>query len=490
MRSLEVAVGSEIADDEGFAPPTAFTMHATKIETPREELGLNAELIRKYNRPAPRYTSYPTALKFRTVDDAVSGEALLADLEDARGPLSLYFHLPYCRSLCWFCGCAKIITTQTGMADRYLDALEKEIALYRPLIRSGRKAVQLHFGGGTPNFLSVEQIDRLSSIIHGSFSFEAGAEMGVELDPRTLSKEQVAAFRRMGINRASIGVQDVNPQVQEAVHRIQPSDMNRRAIQWLRDAGVDSLNVDLIYGLPYQTEASFRETLAEVLTYDPDRLAVFSYAHVPWSKPAQKILERNPLPDADSKIEILIQVVETLRNRGYAHIGMDHFAKESDPLAKAQASRSLQRNFQGYSLHANVDICALGMSSISQSADSFRQNHKNLDTYYAMLDEGLLPLEKGYLLSRDDRIRREVIMRLMCDLELDFEERGAASGIDFEHYFRDELLAMRELARDGLVLLRRGGLEVTPLGRLLIRNVAILFDAYASSEMKRFSKSI
>lgn len=465
-------------------------MNAASLTSTRETLGLDADLIRKYNQPAPRYTSYPTALKFRSVDDVFSGEALLADLEDAEGPLSLYFHLPFCRSLCWFCGCAKVISTNTGLADRYLDVLEKEIALYRPLIRGGRQAAQLHFGGGTPNFLSVAQIDRLGDMIHRNFEFSDGAEMSVEIDPRTLTREQVQAFRRLGINRASIGVQDVKLEVQEAVHRVQPTEVNRRTVDWLREAGMGSLNVDLIYGLPFQTQESFCETLEEVLTYDPERLAVFSYAHVPWSKPAQKILERSPLPSPDSKIEILMLIVELLTRRGYVHIGMDHFAKESDTLAIAQRTRSLQRNFQGYSLHADVDICAFGMSSISQSANAFRQNHKDLKVYYEKVDAGQLPLEKGYLLTRDDQIRRETIMRLMCDLDLDFAERGAANGIDFCSYFARELEALRPLESDGLIAFSERGLAVTPLGRLLIRNVAVHFDAYMGTSPQGFSKAI
>lgn len=465
-------------------------MPAAPRSLSRDSLGLNSDLIRKYNQPAPRYTSYPTALKFKTVEDRSSRSALLADLEDADGPLSLYVHVPYCRSLCWFCGCAKIISTDTSLADRYLDYLEVEVRRYVELIRAGRKVVQLHFGGGTPNFLSPKQIRRLAAILRSAFEFDDAAEISVELDPRTLSEAQVLAFRELGVNRASIGVQDVNPKVQEAIHRIQPTETNAETLRWLRGAGIDSVNVDLIYGLPYQTEFSFRETLQEVLSYAPDRLAVFSYAHVPWSKPAQKVLERSPLPDADSKIEILIQTVETLTGCGYAHVGMDHFAKLEDPLVEAQRAKTLQRNFQGYSLHANVDICAFGMSAISQSQNAFRQNHKNLDTYYMMLDEGDIPLEKGYLLTKDDQIRREVIMRLMCDLELDFRERGAVNGIDFACYFSSEIESLKGMESDGLVEFTEQGLRVTALGRLLMRNVASRFDAYMGNVAQGFSKAI
>ncbi len=455
-----------------------------------QTLVFDQALIEKYDYSGPRYTSYPTALKFKTVEDRSGRSALLADLEDAEGPLSLYVHVPYCRSLCWFCGCAKIISTDTSLADKYLDYLEMEVGRYAELVRKGRKVVQLHFGGGSPNFLSPKQIKRLSSILRQRFEFDEAAEISVELDPRTLSEEQVAAFTELGVNRASIGVQDVNLKVQEAIHRIQPTETNAKTISWLREAGVDSINVDLIYGLPHQTEESFKETLQEVLSYDPDRLAVFSYAHVPWSKPAQKILERSPLPDADSKIEILIQTVEKLTGCGYAHVGMDHFAKLEDPMVKAQQAKTLQRNFQGYSLHANVDICAFGMSAISQSQNAFRQNHKDLDTYYRMLEEGSIPLEKGYLLTRDDQIRREVIMRLMCDLELDFSERGVANGIDFTSYFGAELESLKGMESDGLVAFTERGLGVTPLGRLLIRNVASRFDAYLGNAAQGFSKAI
>ncbi len=451
---------------------------------------LNADLVRKYNRPAPRYTSYPTALRFRELDEEFTKEALLLDLEVSEGPLSLYFHLPYCRSLCWFCGCAKVISTDTSLADRYLDFLEKEVALYQAHLQPNRPVVQLHFGGGTPNFLTPAQIDRLGALIQEHFAFAEDAEISAEFDPRTLSQEQVEAFRRLGVNRASIGVQDVKLEVQEAVHRIQPTETNVEVVGWLREAGIGSLNVDLVYGLPCQTPESFAETLEEVLSYDPDRLAIFSYAHVPWSKPAQKILEKNPMPSADEKIEMLIQTVDTLAKRGYAHIGMDHFSKRSDPLVAAQQVGTLQRNFQGYSLHANVEILAFGMSSISQSSGAFRQNHKDLDTYYEMISKGEIPLQKGYLLTFDDQIRREVIMRLMCDLRLDFAERSEANGIDFSVYFAEEIKALQELEEDGLVRFTGKGLEVLPLGRLLIRNVANVFDAYSDRVSKGFSKAI
>ncbi|MEM9158879.1 MAG: oxygen-independent coproporphyrinogen III oxidase [Verrucomicrobiota bacterium] len=450
---------------------------------------IDSALVSKYNRPAPRYTSYPTALQFRVIDDPESQEAMYTDSESG-GPLSLYFHLPFCKSLCWFCGCTKIISTDVCLADRYIDYLEKEIAMVRPKIASDRKAVQLHFGGGSPNFLIPEQIDRLSSLIHDHFEFEEGAEISVELDPRTLTKEKVDAFRRMGMNRASMGVQDLNPKVQEAIHRIQPSDMNRQAIAWLEEAGIHKLNIDLIYGLPRQTVESFSETLEEVLEYDPDRLAIFSYAHVPWSKPAQRILERNPMPNAQEKVGILERIVEALLDAGYAHIGMDHFAKQWDALALAQKEKKMQRNFQGYSLHKDVEICSFGISAISQTDRTYRQNVKELETYYRLLDMGRYPIDKGYLMSRDDSIRRKVIMRLMCDMELDFEAMSKELDIDFRDYFRKEIRALVPLERDGLLDLHPGGIKVLTTGRLLIRNVAVAFDAYFGKGASGFSRAV
>ncbi len=450
---------------------------------------LNSELIYKYNQPAPRYTSYPTALKFRVVDDIESGKAMYMVGEDT-GPFSLYFHLPFCKSLCWFCGCTKVISTDETLADKYINYLEKEIALVRPRIRSDRKVIQLHFGGGSPNFLTPRQIDRLSDLIHFNFNFEENAEMSVELDPRTLTEDKVKAFQRMGINRASIGVQDVNAKVQKAVHRIQPSAMNYETIQWLQDAEINELNVDLIYGLPYQTPKTFAKTLDEAIAYDPDRFALFSYAHVPWSVPAQKILERSPLPSPDEKIEMLMLAMDKFKEAGYRHIGMDHFTKPNDPLALAQEAKTLQRNFQGYSLHNNTQICSFGISAISQSSRNYRQNVKDLDSYYEMLDVGHFPIERGYVLTEEDTIRRHVIMRLMCNMELDFLALGAELDIDFSAYFREELRQLRLLEDDGLIDLSETELKVTPIGRLLIRNIAVVFDAYFGKNNSSYSRAV
>jgi len=448
------------------------------------------DLVRRYNQPVPRYTSYPTALHFESLYRSDESLALLEETGKASGPLSLYVHLPFCRSLCWFCGCAKIISTQTELADKYLDYLEKELDLYGPVIDSGRKVTQLHFGGGTPNFLTPAQTRRLSGMLHDRFTFTADAEISVEIDPRSLDRKRVEAYRELGVNRASMGVQDVNPAVQKAIHRIQPSEMNRNVIAWLRAVGIEELNVDLIYGLPEQTPETFARTLEEVIDYDPDRLAVFSYAHVPWSKPAQKILEGNRLPETETKLRILVELVNVLVNSGYVHVGMDHFAKPTDPMVTAQRSGNLQRNFQGYSLHSNVEICAFGISAISQSGSSYRQNVKDLDTYYVRLDKGLFPIDRGYRLSADDLIRRRVIMKLMCDMALDFDEQGEALGIDFRTYFATALEALKPLRNDGLVDLDVDSLRVTRFGRLLIRNIAACFDAYLNGGWNGYSKAV
>ncbi|MEM9227081.1 MAG: oxygen-independent coproporphyrinogen III oxidase [Verrucomicrobiota bacterium] len=440
-------------------------------------------VIQKYNRPGPRYTSYPPATAFT---DEVPSESLLAEVEKSTGALSLYLHLPFCETLCWFCGCHTITTKSLSIADRYLDALEEEMKLLKPHLGNKRQVAQLHFGGGTPNFLSPEQLDRVGSMLSDYFEFEEAAECSVELDPRRLSKAQVAAFARMGVHRASFGVQDCNPDVQEAIHRIQPPEQNRRCAELLRSHGFNSLNIDLVYGLPKQTPESFGETLEEVLALQPDRFAVFNYAHVPWIKPAQKILERAGLPTPKTKLALLRLIVETLTAAGYVYIGMDHFAKADDELAVAQRAGTLQRNFQGYSTRAGLDICGLGLSSISQTADSYHQNAKELADYQNMLNQGSLPITRGYLLTAEDKLRREVITRIMCDLRLDY----CAFGVDFKEHFAPALKTMAEMEIDGLVACGENSLTVTQTGRFFIRNIAICFDATLKQEEYRYSNTL
>ncbi len=447
-------------------------------------------LIRKYNQPGPRYTSYPTAPHFSEETDK---QALAAQTESEDSDLSLYFHIPFCRSLCWFCGCTKIITTQQDKADHYLDLLEKEISLFLPRIKPGRKVRQLHFGGGTPNYLTPAQIDRFSSFLHSHFSFHPDAEISTELDPRTLTEEHIQSFKNLGINRASMGVQDVKPEVQEAVHRIQTDEHNRNALKWLRNAGISSCNLDLIYGLPKQTPESFEETLHHILDYSPDRLAVFSYAHVPWIMPAQKILEAKDLPEPEAKLKMLEKIITILTDNGYHYVGMDHFAKETDPLTVAQKNGTLQRNFQGYSTHGGVEICAFGMSSISQTSRSYRQNFKDITDYGQAVSEGHYPIDRGILLTDEDVMRRDIIMSIMCQLHLDYSAKSEQHGIDFKQHFADSLELLKPMEKDGLLELGEKSLQVTEQGRLFIRNIAMSFDAYLAqgeSQKGKFSKTV
>ena len=442
-------------------------------------------LVEKYNQPGPRYTSYPTAPQFT---ENVSVDALISDT--GKSPLSLYFHLPFCASMCWFCGCTKIITTKTSPADHYIDLLAKEMDMMLPNLDPERPVQQLHFGGGTPNHLTPEQIDTLAAAIKSRFHFADDAEISAELDPRRLTEEHIKAFARLGVNRVSFGVQDIQESTQKAVNRVQSDEQNRNAIRWAKEAGMHSLNVDLIYGLPYQTPESILNTLKQVVSYDPDRFAVFSYAHVPWIAPAQKILERHGLPQAEDKIKMLGIIIEYLTSHGYQYIGMDHFAKVDDKLAIAQRNKTMQRNFQGYSTFSDVEICGFGISSISQTHNTYRQNVKDLASYESMLADGKLPLDKGYELSNDDHIRRRTIMRLMCDHALDYQALSAELEIDFEAYFAEELSKLDRFVTDGLVNVSTLGLQVTAQGSLFIRNIAMLFDAHLAQSKARHSKTV
>ena len=450
-------------------------------------LPVDLALVRKHNRPGPRYTSYPTALQFR---DDTDPARLVAAAQAERGGISLYFHLPFCESLCWFCGCNKVITNDSAKADLYLDALEREVAMFPADNLREREVVQLHFGGGTPNFLSPGQIARLGRLLRKYFVFAPDAECSVELDPRPLTRDHVRAFRDLGMQRASFGIQDVNRDVQVAVHRVQDEECNQRAFTWLREEGFDSVNVDLIYGLPGQTPETYAQTLAQVLAYNPDRFAVFSYAHVPWMVPSQKILERAQLPEAETKLSMLKLVIETLTGAGYAFIGMDHFAKPDDELVKALESRTLQRNFQGYSTRGGTEIRGFGVSSISQTARTYRQNHKTLEKYYESLAAGRLPIERGIELTDEDILRRHVIMRLMCDFALDYAPIEKEFGLSFAEHFAGSLEKLSDFRTDGLVEDDARGMRVTEAGRLFIRNIAMCFDAYAAPGEGRHSKTI
>ncbi len=446
------------------------------------------QLIEKYNRPGPRYTSYPPANHFWNVEDP---SPLMRSVEAGDAPLSLYFHLPFCETLCWFCGCNMIPTLDRNKATDYLDLLEKELALFAQYHQPEREAVQLHFGGGTPNFFGPEQIDRLAALIERHFKFAPDAEKSVELDPRRLSPAHVEAFARMGLTRASFGVQDCNPEVQKAIHREQPQEMNLAAMETLRANGFDSVNIDLIYGLPLQSPESFDQTLDQVLELKPDRFAIFNYAHVPWMRPAQKILEKAGLPDGRTKLQLLKLCIERLTSEGYVYIGLDHFALPDDELVMAQREHSLQRNFQGYSTRAGVEICGFGISSISQGEESYRQNVKDIESYRAMVEGGKLPVAKGYELTDEDKLRADVIMRLMCDLSLDYAQMSAKWGIVFEAHFAGALEQLKEPAEDGLLEFTDAGLKVTDRGRLFIRNLAMCFDAYLEPAVEgRYSRTV
>ena len=455
-------------------------------------LKVDLDLVQKYNVAGPRYTSYPPATKFT---DALTwpelAEKILENNKTERD-LSLYFHIPFCETLCWFCGCTTVITLNHSQGQTYINYLEKEIAQMATLINPRRKAVQLHFGGGSPTFLSPDEIRRLGAIIHKYFSFADDVEAGVEIDPRRLTRDHVVALREAGFNRASIGVQDFESAVQEAVHRIQPREMTQQTIDWLREMGFDSINLDLIYGLPHQTVESFNRTLDIVLGMQPDRLAVFSYAHVPWVKPAQKILEQKVLPPPETKLQLLKNVIERLtENEQYIYIGMDHFARAKDELVLAQRNKTLQRNFQGYSTRGNADIYSFGMSAISQMPDAYWQNEKELLKYYAALDSGKVPLTRGYVVTDEDKVRRDTIMRVMCDLGLDYAAMSQRLGLNFAAHFEREIESLATFETDGLVRRSATGLEVTETGRLFIRNIAMCFDnTLASSSERKHSRTI
>jgi oxygen-independent coproporphyrinogen-3 oxidase len=455
---------------------------------------IDIDLIKKYDKPGPRYTSYPTAPHFNAsfsaekYVDEINKTNQGEDLPD----LSLYFHLPFCDTLCYFCGCNMIVTSNRGRISRYVDDLKREIDLVRAHIAPGRKAVQVHWGGGTPTHLNPNEIADLSSHINMLFDFDTDVEAGCEIDPRELTREHLVALRNGGFNRISMGVQDFNPKVQEAVNRIQPEALTRKVVDWVRALRFDSINLDLMYGLPFQSLQSFDKTVDAAIEIDPDRIALFNFAYVPWMKKHQKVIRPEDLPVPEEKLEILKMATEKLTKAGYVFIGMDHFAKPDDELAVALNEKKLYRNFQGYSTHAGTDVYAMGITSISQFGRIYAQNHKKEKDYRAALDQGLLPTAKGYYLSEDDILRRRVIMKLMCDFELDFTSIENEFNIDFEKYFAWGLNNFDEMMADGLLFIENRTLKVTPMGRLLIRNIAINFDGYIErkEDRARYSRTV
>lgn len=447
---------------------------------------VDIDMLRRYDRAGPRYTSYPTAPQFSGEFDQHDFDAEVQRTNEGEHPndLSLYFHLPFCDTLCYFCGCTMIITRNRERIDEYVDYMIREIELIRSKIKPGRKVAQLHWGGGTPTYLDPQQTRRLFAAIREHFDFHPDAEIGVEIDPRGLTDEHLDALRDVGFNRASMGVQDFELKVQEAINRLQSEELTRWAFEGLRQRGFDSINLDLIYGLPFQTVDSFNETLDRIIDISPDRLAVFNYAHVPWMKKHQQVIKPEMLPKADEKLRILKSTIEKLTSVGYVYIGMDHFAKADDSLTEAMQAKTLYRNFQGYSTKSGCDLFGLGMSSISQLDDVYAQNRKEIPSYYSSIESKELATFRGYRLTADDHIRRHVIMRLMCDFQIDKPKIERLFNIDFDDYFADALAELEEFAADGLLHVKNGVISVTDMGRLLIRNIAMPFDKYLKQKQE------
>lgn len=454
---------------------------------------LDLDLIRKYSIPGPRYTSYPPATQFTEKLEQVGiEEAIARDNAPGAGPLSLYFHLPFCETRCWFCGCNTVITRRRDAAAEYLDDLARELRLTGSMIDTTRQVTQVHLGGGTPTFLPPAQLRRLGALIRENFSnIPQGTEFSVEVDPRRLSHDHVIALREIGANRASLGVQDTNPRVQMAVHRHQPHRLNEQTMEWLRAEGFSSVNVDLIFGLPLQTAETFAKTIDDVLALAPNRLSVFSYAHVPWIKPAQRIFDdREQLPSAEEKLAMFALAHQRLTAAGFVDVGLDHFARPEDELAIALRDGTLHRNFQGYSTQGGASLYGFGVSSISSTADTYRQSYKALSDWQAALAAGRLPVDRGLRLTPEDRRRREIIMRIMCDRRLDFARMSRTLGVDFAATYASELASLADLEADGLIARTPGGIEVTRVGVPLLRVVAMRFDSTLSAGPQKHSRTI
>lgn len=455
---------------------------------------IDLDLLKKYDVPGPRYTSYPPAPHF---SDKFTSEDFLNEIKATNSGkslpnLSLYFHIPYCDTLCYFCGCNMLVTRNRARISQYVNYLKKEIDLLRQHILPDRKVAQLHWGGGTPTHLNPDEIFSLASYIRSSFPFIDNAECGCEIDPRGLTKEHLIALKETGFNRISMGIQDFDEKVQKAVNRIQSEELTRQVVEWIRELGFQSLNLDLMYGLPFQNLESFEKTIDITLSFSPDRLAVFNYAHVPWMKKHQKLIHPEDLPSPHLKLSILKMTIEKLTSNGYEFIGMDHFAKPNDELSIALKEKKLYRNFQGYSTHAGCDLYAFGITAISQLKNIYAQNFKSEKEYFKAIDEKRFPILKGYRLNRDDQIRRSVIMRLMCDFELNFCEIEKEYQISFKEYFANSLNNLKEMSDEGLLVINDNSIKVTDMGRLLIRNIAMKFDGFIERQQDelKYSKTI
>ncbi len=457
------------------------------------DIEFSEELIRRFDKLGPRYTSYPTADKFHAGFTEASYIEYLAQRNNpanSNPPLSIYVHLPFCESLCYFCGCNKIVTKDRVRTTEYLRYLAKEMALVARHIGPDRRTAQLHFGGGTPTFLTPDELGELMAMLRGHFNFLPDAELGIEIDPRTVNDDTMAMLAGLGFNRTSFGVQDFDPAVQLSVNRIQPYEMVEKAVSASRKSGFESINADLIYGLPKHSRESFNRTLDRVIELAPERIALYNYAHLPSRFKAQRLIVEAELPSAEERLQIFLMSVHRLLDAGYIYIGLDHFAKPDDELNLARLDKTLHRNFQGYTTRADCDLIGFGVSAIGKVGHSYSQSVRTLKAYYEHLDIDRLPVEKGYSLTPDDVLRRQVIMELMCSGPVNFAAINQAHGIDFKHYFSDELALLKQYEEAGLIVVDEHSISVTPKGRMFVRASGMVFDKHLAQSTAKFSKLI
>ena len=457
------------------------------------EIIFDKDLIQRYDKAGPRYTSYPTAVQFSEEFTNNDYRQMATASNISMRPLSLYFHIPFCDTVCFYCGCNKVVTKDRSRAAPYLQRLHQEIALQSQLFDAERPVEQLHWGGGTPTFISHDEMRELMRVTGKYFKLldNDRGEYSIEIDPREAHGDTIAVLRSVGFNRMSLGVQDFDPAVQKAVNRIQTEEETAYVINAARSEGFNSISIDLIYGLPFQSAASFDRTLDQVLELSPDRLSVFNYAHLPELFKPQRRIHAEDLPSPDEKLAILKHCIDRLTAAGYVYIGMDHFAKPDDELAVAQTNGTLYRNFQGYSTHANCDLIAMGITSIGMVANCYAQNLKTLDEYYARIDAGELAVFRGVSLTDEDILRREVINQLICNFVLHMPAIEKQFGIVFRDYFSQEMEELQPMQADGLINISNDTITVTPAGKLLIRNICMVFDAYLRAQKEqRFSRVI
>ena len=459
-----------------------------------KKLEFDLQLIKKYDIAGPRYTSYPTAVQFTDDYNEQNYRQQAANSNASGRDLSLYFHLPFCDTICYYCACNKVITKDRSKADPYLSALHKEIEMQGQLFDSTRKVNQLHWGGGTPTFISHQQMTELMQVTRKHFNLhdDDSGEYSIEIDPREVTRDSIKLLRDIGFNRMSLGVQDFDTAVQKAVNRIQSEEQTLNTLNSARDFGFKSISTDLIYGLPLQTEQSFAVTLQRIIDISPDRISLFNYAHMPTLFKPQRRINEDDMPSAEIKLAILKQSTEQLIEAGYVYIGMDHFAKPDDELSIAQQQGKLYRNFQGYATHADCDLVGMGITSIGTIDNSFAQNVKTLDEYSALINDNKLAVFRGVEIDQDDLLRRAVIMQLICHFNLNFSQIESKFNIDFKAYFAAELKQLESMSDDGLVELDSQHIQVTGKGRLLIRNICMVFDRYlkGAKSSQRFSKAI